>query len=1143
MEAGAAGAYGGVYAVEAELFDGAAGAEAAGEGVALAVFGGGDSEDGVDGVSLFVADLGGAGEFLPVVLHVGLEVGFDLADVVVEGGEGGVALGDASHGAVAELREVEHGGVEVACFGEFPSPGDDFAGDGFEVAEAVDSEGAGVSAADGVVADLHALASGSEGLELAGEGAYVRHEAVEKIEGGREDAASHGDAAVCGLLGAEDGVGVWNEFGSDDVSDLLFDLGVFLVEVALVAEDGLAGGGVLRGEGGGLHAVASVVECDLGVVGDVAGASAGGDAVWAGLFVAGVVGPLAVVVDVGAELGEEGLVGGEEGILFEEAAGGVEGLAGLRVDADAAGTEGAGLGTEDALGEGEHVAAGGGSSADGGEIHGVAGLGEGLGEYLVAGPIEAVHVASGEAALAEVLHLGGECAGADLEVAVGEGAGVFASDDVAGVFGGAGLDAFGAVGFVHPGAGGVFLLAIEGTAGEEGVAEFVGFDSSTAGVEVDEDLGAFAEWGLHKHAGGSGSALGGDIGVVVLGAEGNEVEAVAEGALHGGEPDEVVGRLRGHHFSDISTVEFDIDEHARHIAEGGLLATLGEAGEAVHSSAEGAEGAAHGEHSGGVFVLTGIGGEEGEWDICGSTFCGTCGEGAGSAHGLDDGGIGELAHEGTHLRREGLIRGEAGGRGLDAHELAWTLKDFFENGGHGGIGQHGGSGGLVEAIGGVGRFAEDDLAGSGSGLDLAEHAEPCFVGGVEPGNGGADFWRGAHCGGSCGDTATDADIAPKGHGVCRGGDVLRAHAGLFGDDSGETLGEDVVAFDEAACEFFDAAGGLGTDDLHASGEAEGFCSGAEGDEVGRVGGDLKHLRLRLDGRLLLVASCEHAGEQLGGRGLLPEGLILGVDAFFLEVVFEFVVLQILFVGGTNRLIGISLLEPSEDHWVLRLGKQKLSRGLVDVFRLAFQSLLGPASELHGTKGSAADAGLERGGGFGESLYGREERGVEGIKGADKQASDGFCGELAIAGDFALGFEALLGGLLVEILVAGGSVGRVFKGFHDHFVYLVLSVTFGLVGLLKEVDFFGRVFTIFKLGNGSHGGAAGRKCPLAGDQSGRSCRFRCSACGLGRSGRWGNRGVLHRQLGGCHGIYFILGIFPVLKGGRIERDSICHWEVG
>ena len=354
----------------------------------------------------------------------------------------------------------------------------------------------------------------------------------------------------------------------------------------------------------------------------------------------GVVGPLAVVVDVGAELVEEGLVGGEDGVLFKEAAWRVERLAGLRVDAHTACAEGAGLGTEDALGEGKHVASGGGSSADGGKIYGVAGLGEGLGENLVAGPIEAVHVASGESALAKVLHLGGECAGADLKVSVGEGAGVFASDDVAGVFGGAGLDAFGAVGFIHPGSGGVFLLAVEGTAGEEGVAEFVGLDSSTAGIEVDEYLGAFAEWGLHKHAGGSGSALGVYIFGVFLGAEGDEVEVVAEGALHGGELDEVVWRLRGHHFADISGVEFDIDEHAGHIAEGGLLAALLEAGEAVHSSAEGAEGAAHGEHSGGVFILTGIGGEEGEGDICCGTFYGTCGEGAGSTHGLDDGRIG-----------------------------------------------------------------------------------------------------------------------------------------------------------------------------------------------------------------------------------------------------------------------------------------------------------------------------------------------------------------------------------------------------------------------------------------------------------------------------------------------------------------------
>ena len=125
--------------------------------------------------------------------------------------------------------------------------------------------------------------------------------------------------------------------------------------------------------------------------------------------------------------------------------------------------------------------------------------------------------------MGEVLHLAGERVGRDLEVAVGKCLGVFGADDVAGVFGGAGLDAFGAVGFIDPGAGGEFLLSIQSAAGEQGVAEFVGFDALAFCVEVDVDLGAFPGGGLHEETGGTGSALSRDIGVVIGGVQRNEI--------------------------------------------------------------------------------------------------------------------------------------------------------------------------------------------------------------------------------------------------------------------------------------------------------------------------------------------------------------------------------------------------------------------------------------------------------------------------------------------------------------------------------------------------------------------------------------------------------------------------------------------
>ena len=52
---------------------------------------------------------------------------------------------------------------------------------------------------------------------------------------------------------------------------------------------------------------------------------------------AGVVGPLPVVVDVGAELLDERLVGGEQGVFGKEVGGLFKRGPGLRVDADSAG--------------------------------------------------------------------------------------------------------------------------------------------------------------------------------------------------------------------------------------------------------------------------------------------------------------------------------------------------------------------------------------------------------------------------------------------------------------------------------------------------------------------------------------------------------------------------------------------------------------------------------------------------------------------------------------------------------------------------------------------------------------------------------------------------------------------------------------
>ena len=132
------------------------------------------------------------------------------------------------------------------------------------------------------------------------------------------------------------------------------------------------------------------------------------------------------------------------------------------------------------------------------------------------------------------------------------------------------------------------------------------------------------------------------------------------------------------------------------------------------------------------------------------------------------------------------------------------------------------------------------------------------------------------------------------------------------------------------------------------------------------------------------------------------------------------VLEVVLGGGAELAAGVQgVLEL--DFVVV---EKKLAGVFVAVFGSAFHGLLGPAAELHGAEGCAADAGLEGGWGFGDGLKRGEEGGVEGVERGDDEAADGFGGEFGGAWDFALGFEAVFGGFEVEILVSGGSVGGI-----------------------------------------------------------------------------------------------------------------------
>ena len=185
---------------------------------------------------------------------------------------------------------------------------------------------------------------------------------------------------------------------------MLLALGGLGVDVALVAEDGLACGGIDAGEFVGHDAAAVVVEGDLRVVDEILRTGHGSDSDASGFGLVGVVDPLAVVVEILAELFFEDGVGGEDGVGFEEGVG----LAGGGVDADAGDGKGVGLGGEEVFHAAEPRAVCGEVAADSGEVHGLAGLAEILGENLVACPIKGVDVATEHAGLAELVHLGGD---------------------------------------------------------------------------------------------------------------------------------------------------------------------------------------------------------------------------------------------------------------------------------------------------------------------------------------------------------------------------------------------------------------------------------------------------------------------------------------------------------------------------------------------------------------------------------------------------------------------------------------------------------------------------------------------------------------------------------------------------------------
>jgi hypothetical protein len=298
----------------------------------------------------------------------------------------------------------------------------------------------------------------------------------------------------------------------------------------------------------------------------------------------------------------------------------------------------------------------------------------------------------------------------------------------AGVFGGAGFDAGLGVAAVDIGADFGGLGGAQGSALQEGVAEFVGGDAVAFGVEIDEDAGFFARRGLDEEAGGTGLKLGFGVFNVIRIAffghatERDEFDFVAEDALHGGHVAELLRGVGLSEAGDISSGEFDIEEHAADVGGAGFGAALAHAPYPVVGSAYGTEGGTDAEHVACGLLFFGVEGEGDEGRVGGGTFGGSAGDGAGSADALDDEGIGEALHDGAGLRAEAGIGGEAGGGGFDGAEFGGVLQDFADGGEFRERAELGGDGGLgdgVEAICGIGGDAENGGGGPGDFLDGA----------------------------------------------------------------------------------------------------------------------------------------------------------------------------------------------------------------------------------------------------------------------------------------------------------------------------------------------------------------------------------------------------------------------------------------
>ena len=192
---------------------------------------------------------------------------------------------------------------------------------------------------------------------------------------------------------------------------------------------------------------------------------------------------------------------------------------------------------------------------------------------------------------------------------------------------------------------------------------------------------------------------------------------------------------------------------------------------------------------------------------------------------------------------------------------------------------------------------------------------------------------------------------------------------------------------------------MGADDFTETRDANGLGSGTEGDEVRRVGDHFDDASLRQVGRFLLAAASGEHGQKLGGGGLGSEVLVFGIDAFFGDVAFKFVVFEIVLGGGAELaadLKGVLELD-------IVVVEEKLAGLFVTVFRGALNEFFGIPAVFHGLERCAADAGLHRGWRFGYGLKGRVDGGVECIQRGDDEAADGLLGDLESAGKFSLRF--------------------------------------------------------------------------------------------------------------------------------------------